>query len=329
MLDISEYQRMISEFKGDFLFGFLLKNLTTILWVIFILILWYLLDNIAKRVSAHIFQAAGNRAKHSLSKDDDIRREWMLYRLKTLHQLTTQLLRAAISTIMCFSMLSAVGINIRPILAGIGIAGLGLSLAAQSVIKDVINGILIIIEDQYNVNDWIRIGSFEGTVEQFTLRLTRVRSLEGNLIMIPNSTIQSVINFTKEWSNAAIYVTIPYEADYATAKKIMMDLADETVSRGDPMIFPDPSFSGITDYTTEGVKFRCLIKTAPGYQWKVGYRFREELRDRFEKAGIKFSYPAVTNYSGGVCDEIPYVKRPKNRPSRSAYGNSGGFSDAN
>lgn len=329
MLDISEYQGLIRGFNGDVLLGFLLKNLTTILLIIFILILWYILDNIARRVSANIFQAAGKRAKHSLNKDDDIRREWVLYRLKTLHQLTTQLLRAAISAIMCFSLLSAVGINIRPILAGIGIAGLGLSLAAQSVIKDVINGILIIIEDQYNVNDWVRIGDFEGTVEQFTLRLTRLRSLEGNLIMIPNSTIQNVINYTKEWSNAAIYVTIPYEADYAAAKKIMIDLADETVSRGDPMIFPDPSFSGITDYTTEGVKFRCLIKTAPGYQWKVGYRFREELRERFEKAGIKFSYPAVTNYTSGEWEEIPHVKRPKNRPSRSAYENSGGLSGTN
>ena len=123
---------------------------------------------------------------------------------------------------------------------------------------------LIVVEDQYNVNDWVRIGSYEGTVELFTLRLTRLRSLEGNLIMIPNSTIQEVINYTKDWSYAAIYVTIPYEADYPKAKEIMLALADETVAGGDPQIYGPYSFSGITDYVSDGVKFRCLIKTAPG-----------------------------------------------------------------
>ena len=157
---------------------------------------------------------------------------------------------------------------------------------------------LIVVEDQYNVNDWVRIGSYEGTVELFTLRLTRLRSLEGNLIMIPNSTIQEVINYTKDWSYAAIYVTIPYEADYPKAKEIMLALADETVAGGDPQIYGPYSFSGITDYVSDGVKFRCLIKTAPGYQWKVGYKFREELRARYNAAGIRFAYPAVSNYIG-------------------------------
>ena len=157
---------------------------------------------------------------------------------------------------------------------------------------------LIVVEDQYNVNDWVRIGSYEGTVELFTLRLTRLRSLEGNLIMIPNSTIQDVINYTKDWSYSAIYVTIPYEADYPKAKEIMLALAEETVNSGDPQIYGPYSFSGITDYVSDGVKFRCLIKTAPGYQWKVGYKFREELRARYNAAGIKFAYPAVSNYIG-------------------------------
>ena len=284
--------------NGEALAEFILKNMATIVLVVFTLVLWCFLDNFVKRVLRHLFRLAEERAKQSMRGKDETRRDMVIYRMATLRQLTTQLARAALGLAMCFALLASVGINIRPVLAGIGIAGLGISLAAQSLIKDVINGVLIVVEDQYNVNDWVRIGSYEGTVELFTLRLTRLRSLEGNLIMIPNSTIQEVINYTKDWSYAAIYVTIPYEADYPKAKEIMLALADETVAGGDPQIYGPYSFSGITDYVSDGVKFRCLIKTAPGYQWKVGYKFREELRARYNAAGIRFAYPAVSNYIG-------------------------------
>lgn len=240
-----------------------------------------------------------------------------MYRMSTLRQLTTQMLRVLLATVMCFVILNAIGINIKPILAGIGIAGLGISLAAQNLIRDFINGVLIIVEDQYNVNDWIQIGNYQGTVEHFTLRLTRLRSLEGNLIIIPNSTIQDVINYTKDWSYTAIYVTIPYEGDYAAAKKILMELADETVKQGDPKIFPNPVFNGITEYAQNGIKFRCFIKTAPGYQWRVGYRFREELHKRYTEAGIKFAYPAVSNYLESS-DPAVLAEIAKSRELRSA-----------
>ena len=260
--------------NGEALAEFILKNMATIVLVVFTLVLWCFLDNFVKRVLRHLFRLAEERAKQSMRGKDETRRDMVIYRMATLRQLTTQLARAALGLAMCFALLASVGINIRPVLAGIGIAGLGISLAAQSLIKDVINGVLIVVEDQYNVNDWVRIGSYEGTVELFTLRLTRLRSLEGNLIMIPNSTIQDVINYTKDWSYSAIYVTIPYEADYPKAKEIMLALAEETVNSGDPQIYGPYSFSGI------------------------GYKFREELRARYNAAGIKFAYPAVSNYIG-------------------------------
>lgn len=282
--------------SGEAFAEFILKNMATIVLVVFTLVLWIFLDRAACRVIRRLFRIAEDRAKLSMRGAEEGRVDIVIYRMATLRQLTTQLARATLGLAMCFAILAAIGINIRPVLAGIGIAGLGISLAAQSLIKDVINGVLIVVEDQYNVNDWVRIGSYEGTVELFTLRLTRLRSLEGNLIMIPNSTIQDVINYTKDWSYAAIYVTIPYEDDYAKAKEIMTALAEETINSGDPQIYSQYAFSGITDYLPDGVKFRCLIKTAPGYQWKVGYKFRETLRARFSDAGIRFAYPAASNY---------------------------------
>ena len=295
---MSEYHRQFLEFKGEMFLELLIRNMATILFLIFLLFVWYLLDKTIPHIIGHIFKVAKERAKQTLQKENAIKREWFLYRISTLRQLSVQLMRAILATVMCFVLLDAVGINVKPILAGIGIAGLGISLAAQNLIRDFINGILIIAEDQYNVNDWVQIGSYQGTVEHFTLRLTRLRSLDGNLIIIPNSGIQEVVNYTKDWSYALINVTIPYESDYLEAKRIMTDLAVEMTKSGNPQIFPNPVFNGIVDYTVNGLKFRCLIKTAPGYQWTVGYNFREELRKRYDAAGIPFAYPAVNNHLG-------------------------------
>lgn len=281
---------------GDAMVGFIVRNLEAIVLFVVTLILWGILDTLIKRLLRRLFSIAERRAKESFREEDETRRDMVIYRMATLRQLTTQLARAALALAMCFALLAIVGINIRPVLAGIGIAGLGISLAAQNLIKDIINGVLIVVEDQYNVNDWVCIGKYEGTVENFTLRITRLRSTEGNLIMIPNSMIQDVVNCTKDWSYMTIYVTIPYESDYEKAKEIMLSLAEETVSSGDPQIYGPYSFSGITEYAADGVKFRCRIKTAPGYQWSVGYKFREELRARYAKAEIKFAYPAVSNH---------------------------------
>ena len=293
---MSEYHRQFLEFKGEMFLEILIRNMAAILFVIFLLFVWYLVDKVIPHLVGHVFRLAEERVVPTLAKDSTIHREWLTYRFSTLKQLTTQLLRAILATVMCFVILDSIGINVKPILAGIGIAGLGISLAAQNLIRDFINGVLIIVEDQYNVNDWIQIGNNQGTVEHFTLRLTRLRSLDGNLIIIPNSTIQEVINFTKDWAYAAIIVTIPYEADYLKAKEIMMALADETVKGKDPLIFKDPVFNGIVDFTIYGPKFRCLIKTAPGHQWAVSYKFREELRRRYDDAGIAFAYPSTNNH---------------------------------
>ena len=300
---MSEYHRRFLEYKLEMFIELLLKNMAAILFVAFILFVWYLIDKAIPHIIGHIFKVAAERAKQTLHKDDAIKRAWFLYRISTLRQLSVQLIRVILAMVMCFVTLDAVGINVKPILAGIGIAGLGISLAAQNLIRDFINGILIIAEDQYNVNDWVQIGDYQGTVEHFTLRLTRLRSVDGNLIIIPNSGIQEVINFTKDWSYALINVTIPYESDYGEAKRIMTELAAETVSSGDTQIFPNPVVSGILDYAANGIKFRCVIKTAPGYQWSVGYKFREELRRRYGAAGIPFAYPAVSNHIGSPEDQ--------------------------
>lgn len=298
--------------RADIFFELMLKNIAAIVEILIVLLAWYLIDRFIVRLIMHLFKTAEERAGSAIYKKDKIRGEWLMYRMLTLRRLAAQIFRSVLGAVVCFIILDIVGINIKPILAGIGIAGLGISLAAQNLIRDFINGILIIVEDQYNVNDWVSIGEFDGTVETFTLRVTRLRSLDGNLIIIPNSSIQHVVNYTKDWAYATVYVTIPYEENYVKAKEIMSEIADEIVKGGEPDIFPDPIINGITEYTQDGVKFRCRIKTAPGTQWAVSYRIREELLKRYNEAGIKFSYHEVSNHF----EFADFASRPKVEPPK-------------
>ena len=117
---VTGYHRQFLEYKGEMFFELLLKNMATILFILFVLLVWYLLDKAIPYLMTHIFRAAGERARNTVYKDDEIRRAWLMYRMSTLRQLTTQMLRVLLATVMCFVILSAIGINVKPILAGIG-----------------------------------------------------------------------------------------------------------------------------------------------------------------------------------------------------------------
>ena len=227
------------------------------------------------------------------SEGDEIKKQSVEQRMKTIHQLMSQLLRVLLAVIMIFWILGSVGIDLRPVIAGIGVVGLGISLAAQNIIRDYINGFIILVEDQYNVGDWIDVNSFQGTVELFTLRATRLRDIEGNLVIIPNSTVQTVVNYTKGWSVAVVKVSITYESDYAKARSIMLELANEMAAADGGTILGAPVFHGITNFGDNSVDMRVLIKTQPGRQWDVSRKYRERLKVLFDAGGIGFAYPQL------------------------------------
>jgi len=253
--------------------------------------LWLLLDWLLRAFLRHLMRAAVERVR--ASEGDEIKKQSVEQRMKTIHQLMSQLLRVLLAVIMIFWILGSVGIDLRPVIAGIGVVGLGISLAAQNIIRDYINGFIILVEDQYNVGDWIDVNSFQGTVELFTLRATRLRDIEGNLVIIPNSTVQTVVNYTKGWSVAVVKVSITYESDYAKARSIMLELANEMAAADGGTILGAPVFHGITNFGDNSVDMRVLIKTQPGRQWDVSRKYRERLKELFDAGGIGFAYPQL------------------------------------
>ena len=278
-------------YNAEFLVQALIGHLSDIVRVIFLFALWYIASRASNKALRHVFDAAIQKIPEGSS--GTIARDAIIQRLKTIRQLITQLSRVVIGLLMGFWILGSVGIDVRPIIAGIGVVGIAVSLAAQNVIRDFINGILILIEDQYNVGDWVEIGKLSGSVEKFTLRVTRLRDFDGNMVVIPNSTIQTVVNYTKIWSVAVVKVGITYESDYRKALRIMQDLADEMAEKEGTFIIETPVVQGITEFAENSVNMRAMLKTSPGMQWSVGREYRMRLKERFVRDNIEFAYPQV------------------------------------
>lgn len=204
----------------------------------------------------------------------------------------------SITTIVCvgvgiFLALVALGIDVIPLLAGASLIGVAVSLASQNLIKDAINGFLIILEDQYALGDVIAVGNVGGLVENLNLRMTQVRDSEGRLITIPNSEIKIVANLSSRWSRADLTIPVSYQADIDVALKLIetvaldMDQDPEWIHQ----IVETPKVLGVDTFGDRGLIIRVWIKTQPLKQWDVAREYRRRLKVAFDQAGIDIPVP--------------------------------------
>lgn len=277
--------------------SYVMEKYSTIVTPLLLLVIWFVFDKIVAKICSGLFRDT-KKGSNGEDHKDEIARQAEMHRMNTIRDMVSRTARVLLALIMLFWILNALGIDLRPIIAGIGVIGLALSLAAQNIIKDVLNGFLILIEDQFNVGDFVELGSLSGTVEQFTMRATRLRNLQGQLLIIPNGTIDTVINYTKDYSVALVKIGITYEADYDKARKIAGDLAAEMAKDPENIIMSEPSFHGITDFGDNAVEMRVLMKTAPGLQWGLERKYREKLKDLYDAEGIIFAYPQIVFHEG-------------------------------
>lgn len=194
--------------------------------------------------------------------------------------------------------LAVLGVNLLPLLTGAGIVGLAISFAAQSVIKDVINGFLILFEDQYAVGDVITVGEVGGLVENMNLRITQLRNNEGRLITLPNSAISVVQNLSKDWARVDLTVQVSLQADPNATLAVLRELAQ--VFYQDPFWQPKlldrPEILGIDELTHAGMLIRIWIKTRPLEQWTVAREFRRRLQELLRTDAIAIGIPQQTNW---------------------------------
>ena len=210
---------------------------------------------------------------------------------------TTRILRSVVTVVwLIIGILVAFqvnGVNLAPILAGAGIFGLGLSLASQNLIKDAINGFIIIWDDRYAIGDIIDIGNVSGLVENINLRITQLRDAEGRLITVPNSAVDIVANRSSQWSRADINIPIAYQSDVDSAIAVVHQVAE--IMTKDPQwqeqIWEFPNILGVDQFSDRGIMIRVWIKTEPLKQWDVAREFRRRVKIALDVAGVSIPVP--------------------------------------
>ncbi len=189
--------------------------------------------------------------------------------------------------------LGVVNINIGPLLASAGIAGLAIGFGAQTLVKDVINGFFILMENQYDVGDTVRMSGVQGTVEHMTLRRTVLRDADGALHIIPNSEIKIVSNLTRDWAQVALHVNVAYSESSDRIIGLLKEIGREV--RNDPfyadMLVSDPEVPGIERVAGTEVDYLMLAKTRPGQQYAVTRELRRRIKESFEKNNIQHGSP--------------------------------------
>lgn len=184
-------------------------------------------------------------------------------------------------------------VDVGPLLAGVGLVGVALSLASQSVIKDALNGFLVIVEDQFGVGDVITVDQYTGVVETLNLRMTQIRNAEGQLITIPNSEIRIVANLSSEWSRVDLNIPIPYHTDIDQMLDLIQSTAQTMADEPDwqKQIIEPPQLMGVDDFDHRGPVVKVWIKTQPLQQWAVSRELRRRLKLAFDEANISIPVP--------------------------------------
>jgi len=183
--------------------------------------------------------------------------------------------------------------DLGPVLASAGVLGVALGFGAQTLVKDFLSGIFMLIEDQYGVGDVIDVGQATGMVEAIGLRVTQIRDLSGTLWYVRNGEVQRVGNMTQGWSRARVEVLIASDGDVERAKQVLQEAAEDIAADEDlaPHLLGDPEVTGFEDLSAESVRLRLMIKVAPAQQWIVQRALRARIRERFAAAQIPLALP--------------------------------------
>jgi moderate conductance mechanosensitive channel len=209
-------------------------------------------------------------------------------RTDTLASVLKSLVRAVVFVLALISTLSIFKVDIAPLIAGAGIVGIVLTLGTQNIVKDLITGSFILVENQFDVGDVVTINSLSGTVEKMNWRTTILRSLDGNVHIIPNGQINIVTVQTEEWSRVVLDVPIAQNSDLEKVTQLL-HIIGKTMRQEDlwqELMFEDLNVLGVESFAENSMVIRSLCKTAPGKQWIVLRELRRRVQETFAKEGI-------------------------------------------
>lgn len=262
----------------DFNFGLAGNYMKIGAKVLFIIIFWRLVISILTRL-VHNFFKFSPKFKMDEKKTN------------TLIGLTKSVIRYTVYIIMLISVLNVLNIPTQSILATAGLGGLAIGFGAQNLVKDIISGFFILLEDQYAVGDYVSIDDAKGTVEDMGLRTTKIRSFNGDLHIIPNGDIKTVINHSRGNSLAIVDVAISYESDIEKAIGVLKNICLEFYKNNKDRLVEEPSVLGITRFGESDVGLRLIARTLPLKHWAIEREIRMLIKEAFEEGGIEVPYP--------------------------------------
>jgi len=221
-------------------------------------------------------------------------------RLLTLLPLIRNVVRVALAVLVTLIILSELSIDIGPLLAGAGVVGLAIGFGAQALVKDVITGVFILLEDAMSVGDWVEVGGISGGVESMSIRSVRLRDLNGIVHVIPFGEIAKVTNMNREFGYALMDIGVAYREDVDEVSEVLKTIGeeikeDETFG---PLIEGDLEVFGLQNLGDSAVEIRVRLKTKPLRQWGVRREFLRRTKKRFDELGIEIPYPHQTIYFG-------------------------------
>ena len=221
-------------------------------------------------------------------------------RANTLTHVIRDVGRVVILTVGGMMILAELGVDLKPILAAAGLGGLAIGFGAQSLVKDVISGFFILLEDSIRVGDVVEIAGVGGLVEEVKLRTVTLRDLSGNVHVVPNGVIDKVKNMTKLYAYYLFNVGVAYREDVDEVMGVLREVAEDV--RRDPQFADDIleplEMLGVDQFADSAVVIKCRIKTQPIKQWRIGREVNRRIKKTFDAKGIEIPFPHQTIYWG-------------------------------
>jgi small conductance mechanosensitive channel len=179
--------------------------------------------------------------------------------------------------------------NVSALLGAAGIAGLAIGFGAQSLVKDVISGFFVLLEDQYSVGENVRIGTLEGLVEEMTLRVTVLRNADGEVHVIPNGSIQTVTALSRDWRRALVDIEVSAKEELGRVFGVLATVNEAVSQSMSRLVIDKPAIIGIERMTGTGVTIRLAARTLPDKQAEVAHEWRMRIKETFDREGIRLA----------------------------------------
>jgi small conductance mechanosensitive channel len=214
-------------------------------------------------------------------------------RAETMGGLLKSVTTGVIAVVVLFMAIDQLGYNIAPLIAGAGIIGVALGFGSQTLVKDFLSGIFMILEDQYGVGDTANLGVATGTIEAVGLRVTRLRDVNGTVWYVRNGEVLAVGNMSQQWARTVLDIPVAFSEDLGRVRQILKRVAEsvwnDEAYRG--RILEEPEVWGVERWEADGVVVRVVLKTAPLEQWSVARETRERIKDAFDEHGVEIPLP--------------------------------------